>query len=109
MMDGTAMYPEGFHPSVQIMHPSGMKIAPVLRRCDVPSVKYYFIDFGISYNKREGESGLLTGNDGQDRDVPELSIKVPYDPFLVDVFILGNVYRKTFLLVRLSSFSIHGF
>ncbi|EJC99788.1 uncharacterized protein FOMMEDRAFT_112858 [Fomitiporia mediterranea MF3/22] len=100
MMDATTMYPKGFHPAAKLMDPSGVKPAPVRRRRDVSGVKYCFIDFGISTrfdpNVKEDER-RVTGIDGLDRDVPELSANIPYDPFAVDVFILGNVYRKSLL------------
>ena len=42
----------------------------------------------------------MLGTDGLDSDVPELSSKVPYDAFKVDIFILGNLFRKELFLVR---------
>lgn len=35
----------------------------------------------------------MTGIFGLDQDVPELSREIPYDPFKVDVFIIGNMFR----------------
>lgn len=68
-----------------------------LTRSEAP-VKYYFIDFGISTRFEEGRSSrLVTGIHGRERDVPELSRNVPYDPFKVDIFILGNCYRRQFV------------
>ena len=34
-----------------------------------------------------------------DKEVPELSATIPYDPFKADIFILGNMFRKTFIQV----------
>lgn len=102
-MDASSLYPRGFHPVAKVLDPSGTKLAAARRRRDVQGVKYYFIDFGISTRiekDAQGEDRLVTGIDGQDRDVPELSDYRPYDPFAVDVFILGNVYRKKLLDVR---------
>lgn len=67
-------------------------------------VKYYYIDFGMSSKfASDDDSRLVTGIDGLDRDVPELSRKTPYDPFKLDIFIVGNVLRKHFLSVRNNS------
>ncbi|TFY77662.1 hypothetical protein EWM64_g6350 [Hericium alpestre] len=57
--------------------------------------KYYYVDYGISAFIPPGSSErLVTGTYGRDRDVPELSDDVPYDPFKVDIFILGNMFRQ---------------
>jgi len=78
--------------------PSCQRLAPFLRRKDVDPVKYYFTDFGISTQIANAKaSRLVTGHDGQDQDVPELSDDVPYDPFPVDVFTLGNLYKRHFI------------
>ncbi|THG96474.1 hypothetical protein EW026_g5361 [Hermanssonia centrifuga] len=37
---------------------------------------------------------LVVGGYGRDQDVPELSFDVPYDPFKVDIFILGNMFKR---------------
>ncbi|EJD41432.1 kinase-like protein [Auricularia subglabra TFB-10046 SS5] len=71
--------------------------SPVARcRCK-PSIRYYFIDFGIS-SKFEGDGGhLVTGILGRDPTAPELSPDVPYDPFKLDVYILGNFFMQEYL------------
>lgn len=33
----------------------------------------------------------MVGNVARDREVPEVDVIVPYDPFKVDIFILGNL------------------
>ncbi|OCB88199.1 hypothetical protein A7U60_g4604 [Sanghuangporus baumii] len=97
MMDAEAMYPKGFHPATYTMDASGYNRAYPKRRRDVKDLRYYFIDFGISSIFGPDEPRKVLGVDGQDDEVPELSIDVPYDPFLVDVFILGNLFKKAFL------------
>lgn len=47
MMNGTNMFPGGFHPIAQFLEPSGRYSARYKLRANV-SVKYYFIDFGLS-------------------------------------------------------------
>ncbi|KAL5530907.1 hypothetical protein ACEPAG_3783 [Sanghuangporus baumii] len=94
MMDGEPLYPKGFHPSLSFLDAEG-KIARPRRRRDTRGVKYYFTDFGISsWFQSVEETRLVTGQDGLDRDVPELRHFDPYDPFPVDIFILGNIFRK---------------
>lgn len=96
MMDAAAMYPRGFHP-VQQKHTLDLKgLAPVIPRLGVwPPVKYYFVDYGISVRvPPEDRPQVVVGNWGFDQDVPELSMTTPYDPFKVDIFIIGNVFKK---------------
>ena len=101
------MYPQGFHPLLQSYLPHDLQQeAPVLSRSQV-SVTYYFIDFGISswFHPEERER-LVLGTFGLDRDAPELSNEVPYVPFTLDVFILGNMFREVFTSVGPSYFDI---
>ena len=98
MMDGQPLFPHGHHPvrinyTVDALH----KIAP-LSRTDHP-VRYYYIDFDLSMRFAEGEPHLAIGDVGREDKVPELSADVPYDPFKVDIFALGNLYYKHFCLV----------
>ena len=76
-------------------HPQSItRPATLLSRNDVPVI-YYFVDFGIStWLKPEDTDRLVVGSDGLDQDVPELSDDVPYDPFKVDIFVLGNFFRQ---------------
>jgi hypothetical protein len=92
-MDARPLYPQGFHPLRPKYSKDAVFELTPLDRIDHP-VRYYFIDFGLSTRFLPGESPLVTGINGRDQDVPELSPDVPYDAFKVDVFILGNVYRK---------------
>lgn len=96
MMNATALYPKGFHPVNDGLLPDGWMPAPVLSRICVP-VKYYYVDFGISsYIPPDVYPKLAVGEYGMDKEVPELSATVPYDPFKVDIFILGNFFRHYF-------------
>ncbi|KAG8907723.1 hypothetical protein FRB99_002519 [Tulasnella sp. 403] len=58
-------------------------------RTAVGGVRYYFIDFGISTRDQD----LTVGLDGQER-APELSIDQPYDPYKLDVYVLGMAYNR---------------
>ncbi|KAH9938692.1 uncharacterized protein B0H18DRAFT_968369 [Fomitopsis serialis] len=74
--------------------PSSPRVAPCRSLSTGNSVKYYFIDFGLSvYTPSDKRGALVLGNEGRDRAPPELSSghKVPYDPFKLDVFLIGNV------------------
>ncbi len=104
MMDATAMFPRGFHPVTDICLPDDItRFAPTLPRSKVP-VTYYFVDFGLSsLFAADQASRLVTGSFGLDEEVPELSDEVPYDPFKVDIFILGNLFRQQFVEVRLDN------
>ena len=99
-MDPTALYPKGFHPESPLVLANDLTTyAPVLPRASVP-VTYYYVDFGIStLFAPEDTNRLVTGRAGLDKGVPELSDVVAYDPFKVDVFILGNLFRQSFLQV----------
>ncbi|KAI0049758.1 hypothetical protein FA95DRAFT_1571003 [Auriscalpium vulgare] len=97
MMDGRPLYPNGHHPLRRKYTPDAIFPANPLSRIDHP-VRYYFIDFGISTRFRRGASPFVTGRKGRDKELPELSDDVPYDAFKADIFILGNLYKKEFLL-----------
>lgn len=101
MMDGSQLYPKGFHPASISLDASGTTSAQPRTRTKVGGVKYYIIDFGQSTHFEDpNEQRLVTGMWAQDREVPELSKAVPYDPFRVDVYTLGNVYKA---LLRVSA------
>jgi len=87
------MYPLGFHPVEDLFLDDIQTAAPRISRL-VAGVKYYFVDYGISsYFPPGSRRGLVLGIAGRDQDVPELSNAVPYGPFKVDIFTIGNVIR----------------
>jgi hypothetical protein len=93
LMDATHMYPLGFHPVQDIYLGDKRTVAPRISRLEA-GVKYYFVDYGISsYFPPGSRRELVVGIAGRDQDVPELSNDVPYDPFKVDIFTIGNVLR----------------
>ncbi|KAL6300716.1 hypothetical protein BKA93DRAFT_508267 [Sparassis latifolia] len=96
MMHGTALYPKGHHPVRLESSPDGIYLLSPLSRIDHP-VRYYFIDFGISSLFAEDESPYVVGRKGRDKELPELSADVPYNAYKVDIFILGNLYKKDFM------------
>jgi hypothetical protein len=95
-MDATHMYPLGFHPVDNLFLDDITTFAPRISRLEA-GVKYYYVDRGISsYFPPGSRRELVLGIAGRDRDVPELSNNVPYDPFKVDIFTIGNVIRGEF-------------
>lgn len=99
MMDGRPLFPKGHHPVRLDYTPDGVSDAPYFSRQE-KSVKYYFIDFGLSSYFEPEEPLLVLGTKGRDKEPPELSDTQPYNPFPLDIFILGNVYLKEFVHVR---------
>ncbi|KZV79517.1 hypothetical protein EXIGLDRAFT_586319, partial [Exidia glandulosa HHB12029] len=67
-----------------------------LPRC-MCSFRYYFIDFGLSTRFEGPGPYRVTGAMGRDPSPPELSETVPYDPFKLDVFVLGNNYLQRYV------------
>jgi hypothetical protein len=103
MMDADAMYPEGFHP-IRLEYNRDYSGPAEFTSRTAAGVKYYFIDFGISvYIPENIRSKLVTGFLGRDRDPPELSETIPYDPFKLDIFIIGNMLRREFQQVSMFS------
>ena len=94
LMDATHMYPLGFHPVEELCLHDIKTPAPRISRLEA-GVKYYFVDYGISsYFPPGSRRELVLGIAGRDQDVPELSKDVPYDPFKVDIFTIGNVLLR---------------
>ncbi|KAI0040984.1 hypothetical protein FA95DRAFT_1683498 [Auriscalpium vulgare] len=98
MMDASAMFPRGFHPISQSFLADMSEVAPSYSRLS-SGVKYYFVDYGISSEfplDSDPASRLVVGTLGRDQEPPELSHTVPYDPFKLDVFVIGNVFRREY-------------
>lgn len=98
MMDGTPLFPEDHHPIRHNLSPDIAHFARCYSRLERP-VKYYFIDFGMSTHFEEGDSPYVLGAKGGDQDPPELSNEVPYNAFMLDIYILGHLYELKFLQV----------
>ncbi|CCL99183.1 uncharacterized protein FIBRA_01198 [Fibroporia radiculosa] len=96
MMDAALLFPQGHHPVRENYLPDGLTPTSSLPRTGIP-IKYYYVDFGISVHIPPDQfPKLALGAFGRDQEVPELSTEVPYDPFKVDIFIIGNVFRREF-------------
>ncbi|KAI0351977.1 hypothetical protein OH77DRAFT_827900 [Trametes cingulata] len=95
LMDGTPLYPGGYHPVRIQRAPDAIYDAHPLARIDHP-VKYFYIDFGLSVRFSAGASPLVTGRVGQFTDVPEMSSPTPYDAFSADIYSLGQLFDQEF-------------
>ncbi len=96
------MYPKMYHPANDDMNYKFTGPAKRLTRTVSP-VKYLFIDFGLSrqYNL-EGPAPRETRFISGDKTIPEFKRHDPsYDPFLVDVYCVGNIITVDFLKVGL--------
>jgi len=106
LLDADAMYPEGFHPVSYTMAADCSGPAKYSSRASA-GAKYYYVDFGISvYIPEEVGPQLVTGTLGRDRDPPELWEEVPYDPFKLDIFIIGNMFAQEFYRVGVPRYSL---
>ncbi|KAF9549827.1 kinase-like protein [Agrocybe pediades] len=98
MMDSTKMVPKGIHFAAPTTHDGVSLQFEWNTRWSVRPVQYYIIDFGESQQYKSKEGARMLGVWGQDRTAPELSDVVPYNPFNLDIYVLGNVFRQ--VLVR---------
>lgn len=100
-MDAKPLYPKGFHPQHNFLSLDAKRRVHSRRRFQASFPRYYLINFDISTWFKEGHEGprLVLGLDGQDQTVPELSLEEGYDPFKVDIFTLGNIYKNDLVSV----------
>ncbi|KAL1755731.1 kinase-like domain-containing protein [Schizophyllum commune] len=96
MMDASELLPGGHHFAAPYKAPDGRSSLVFRDRADVSPVQYFVIDLGLATQMQDND-GLVTGVYGQDKSVPELSWDVPYNPFKVDVYQLGNVILQDML------------
>ena len=105
MMDASPLYEHSYDPAYPTLRRDWAGPSRPRSRTSRP-VRYYFVDFGISTKFEPSEKvKKVVGAYAQDDSVPELSQMVPYDPFAVDVYTLGNIYKKQLLEVSMSSSS----
>ena len=96
LMDANAMYPDGYHPIALNRKKDHSALAKYRSRATA-GARYYYVDFGISVHVPDGfKNRLVLGTLGEDRDPPELSNVNPYDPFKLDIFIIGNMLKREF-------------
>ncbi|KAF9557111.1 hypothetical protein CPC08DRAFT_640730, partial [Agrocybe pediades] len=92
MMDPTKVVPRGLALTNHPTH-DGFELIDFewVERWSVRPVQYYIIDFGLSSRHQSNDAQVL-GKHGQDKTVPKQSDTVPYNPFKLDVYQLGNEY-----------------
>ena len=94
LLDADAMYPDGFHPVAMDMAADCSSHARYISRTSA-GAKYYYVDFGdASYFPGDVSERLVTGIFGRDHGPPELSLGTPYNPFELDIFVVGNVFKE---------------
>ena len=71
-------------------------------------VKYYYIDFGLSYKFSSEKDNLVRVAFGGDKSVPEYKdAKTPKDPYKIDVYCLGNLIKKDMIEVSSRYIATH--
>ena len=93
MFDPEPLYPKSYHP-VLTRYDANLRFRASHYSRTFRPTKYYLIDFGYSRRFDSKDGIRLGGVVGQDDSVPEMSLTVPYDPFPVDVYHLGNMLLK---------------
>ncbi|KAF8548790.1 hypothetical protein OG21DRAFT_1470824 [Imleria badia] len=92
LMDGSNLYKDGWHPMNPWQARDGGDLIPSRKRCEV-EIKYYFIDFGLSTEFASWEHKRLVAGQKGRIEAPEQNSGLPYDPFKLDVYYLGQVYQ----------------
>lgn len=108
MDPGSQLYPKGYHPnrpSFYVPDPSSSRLArsPQTSRT-LASVKYHIIDFGesVKFDSLEKRQKIY-GAVGHHLEIPEFAnSRRAYDPFAVDIRVLGEMLHVDFLEVSCS-------
>ncbi|KAG6848292.1 hypothetical protein H0H93_001465 [Arthromyces matolae] len=90
MVDAT-LIPGGFHFFLPDTTDGVNRWTVWRERSSVKSLRYHYIDFGLSRQYSTNVGVLDVGILGQDQSYPERSATIPYDPFKTDIYQLGNV------------------
>lgn len=90
-MDGSTMFPNGFHPVRKRENIDGFTHAKYISRTKAKPVKYYFIDFGMSKLIRSEADRRMKIRQGAAKLPPEIDRGEVYDPLPVDLYYLGHV------------------
>lgn len=100
MMDASSLFGEHFHPADPDSSLDGKRRLKVKPRSQ-GTVRYFFIDFGISSRFPSFEERqLVTGWKGRERRIPELREGAgPYDPFKLDIITIGLIIKDQALKV----------
>ena len=99
-MDARSLFSNGFHPVSASLTPDlGDSAHGIPRFASPEPLKYYFIDFGLSHRFSPKEpSPRLRVAMGGDKTVPEYKDPhAPLDPYKLDIYCLGNLFRGHFI------------
>ncbi|KAI0774936.1 hypothetical protein BD413DRAFT_670235 [Trametes elegans] len=95
MVNAASPYPEGHHPVRYDYTPDGLyEVAPLPRA--VRAMTYHDIAVVLSLRFPPGATPSVIGRVGRDKEAPELSSTVTYNPCKVHVFALGNLFYQEF-------------
>lgn len=101
MMDGSEIYPKGFHPRRFDRSPNFTSSAQQKYTRTQRPPKYYWIDFGLSARFDPSEEfprvPILRGNDKSvpEHQDPDYETQLA-NPFPTDIYYLGNLIREYF-------------
>ncbi len=106
-MDAPSVFPNGLHPGGIVADCSGvhLRTRKIIPRYKVSGpIRYYFVDSDVRLLFEPDAERLAIAN-GQHafNDIPEMSSVGLYDPFPADIFILGNMFKTHFVLVRFTA------
>lgn len=107
-MDARSLYVDDHHPITHQKTPDFTRRSVFKGRSASP-VRYYYIDFGLSSYFRDGESPYVLNNKWAcKKDPPEflLPYGIPYNAFMLDVYMLGTMYQEEFLQVSVDDVPI---
>lgn len=104
MMDPTPVFSDIPHPTHSYKSYDFKRSISTRTRTSCP-IKYFYIDFGLSWRLPAEDPSPRVGVDiGGDKSVPEY--KDPqglHDPYKIDVYCLGNIIREYFMDVSLTN------
>lgn len=100
-MDAQPLYADGYHPINRRKTPDYTRSVKPSGRRGHP-IKYYYIDFGLSSYFKDGEPPYVVGRKGACTvDIPEFDLPdgIQYNAFMLDIFMLGQMYVERLLKV----------
>jgi hypothetical protein len=102
MMDPSPLFYNGYHPVYPSFRKDYRSRSRTKQRTAAP-VKYYLIDFGESkyYNPETGPPLDRPGRT-QDHTIPEYDLPGLHNPFLTDVYMIGNMIQSHVLTVSIA-------
>ncbi|KZT41079.1 hypothetical protein SISSUDRAFT_1117906 [Sistotremastrum suecicum HHB10207 ss-3] len=100
---GSLLFPQGFHPArvtlrVDPRHPDRIHSRAIYTCRTLASVRDFFIDFGESVQFQDKDSRQrISTRVGHYLDVPEYADGTPFDPFMLDIRVFGEMINDEVL------------